>query len=255
MRQRWCMKFKPYLLHSHHDGSPWQVYSRTRHRPCWGGLSDSTADELFGVPKSTARAWLQKYLRDRQVGRRRGTGLWRVSSPTLDAVLDEAQWNPFVSARDLKLLLAFLGKKKPTLILRLKEVGLRARHAAMNEFLTDERKLYHLACAESNVDRKWDSVIFSDESTCSSANNGPVLVLSSANDGSVLVFRPWGERYNCRYMSAFKRSGRVSTVGAGTPMNGLECSIIWKVTWMAFSISTFCGMQWCPLYECSLPML
>ena len=52
-----------------------------------GGLSASTAGELHGVLKSTARAWLQKYWRDRQAGRRRGTGLWRVSSPTQDAVL------------------------------------------------------------------------------------------------------------------------------------------------------------------------
>jgi transposase len=26
-----------------------------------GGLSDSTAGELYGVPKSTARTWLLKY--------------------------------------------------------------------------------------------------------------------------------------------------------------------------------------------------
>jgi hypothetical protein len=37
--------------------------------------------------KSTARAWLQKYLRNGQVGGRSGTGLWRVSSPTQDAAL------------------------------------------------------------------------------------------------------------------------------------------------------------------------
>jgi len=103
MHQRWCMKFKPFLLHAHHDSSPCQVYLWTCHHPCWGGLSDSTAGELFGVTKSTARAWLQKYRREWQVRRRRETRLWHVSSPALDAVLvDKAQWNPFVSARDLK---------------------------------------------------------------------------------------------------------------------------------------------------------
>jgi len=107
------LKFKLFLLHSHHNGSPWQVYSRTRYRSCWGGrLSASTAGELYGVPKSTARAWLQKYRRDGQVGRHRRTGLWRVSSPAQDAALvAEAQRNPFVSARDLKAVTGFPGQK------------------------------------------------------------------------------------------------------------------------------------------------
>jgi len=69
--------------------------------------------------------------------------------------------------------------------LRLKETGLRTQYAAVSEFFTDEHELYRLAFAESNVDRKWDTVKFSDESTFSSANNGPVLVFSSANDGPV----------------------------------------------------------------------
>ena len=63
----------------------------------------------------------------------------------------------------VKLLLAFLGKKT-TLIWRVNEAGLRARHAAVKELLTDEHKLYRLAFAESNADRKWDRVIFCDES-------------------------------------------------------------------------------------------
>jgi transposase len=78
-----------------------------------GGLSASTAGELCGVPKSTARAWLQKYQRDGQVGRRRVTGIWRVSSRAQDATLViEAQKNPCVSARDLKAATGFLGQRK-----------------------------------------------------------------------------------------------------------------------------------------------
>jgi transposase len=52
-----------------------------------GGLSDSTAGELYSVPKSTTRTWLQKYQRVGQVGRHRGTGLWRLSGPAQDATL------------------------------------------------------------------------------------------------------------------------------------------------------------------------
>jgi transposase-like protein len=96
---------------AHHDRS---IRERVIALAEEGGLSASTAGELYGVPKSTARAWLQKYRRDGQVGRRRGTGLWRVSSPAQDAALvAEVRRNPYVSERDriLKLLLAFLGKK------------------------------------------------------------------------------------------------------------------------------------------------
>jgi transposase len=77
-----------------------------------GGLSASTAGELYSVPKSIARAWLQKYWREGQVGRYRGTGLWHVSSPAQDAALvAEAQRNPFVSARDIKAAIGFPGQK------------------------------------------------------------------------------------------------------------------------------------------------
>ena len=80
-----------------------------------GELSASTAGELYGVPKTTARAWLQKYQREGQVGRCRGTALWRVSSPAQDAaVVAEAQRNPFVSAGDLKAAAGFPGPKNHT---------------------------------------------------------------------------------------------------------------------------------------------
>jgi transposase-like protein len=89
-----------------------------------GGLS--AAGQLYGVPKSTARAWLQKYRRDGQVGRHGGAGFWRVSSPAQDpAFVAEAEGHPFVSARDLKAATDFPGQKR-RVILRLKEAGLRA---------------------------------------------------------------------------------------------------------------------------------
>jgi len=164
-----------------------------------GGLFASTAGELYGVPMSTAREWLRKYRRDQQVGRRKGTGLWRVSSPAQDAALvAEAERNPFFSARDLKAATGFPGQKD-TIISRLWTAGLSARHAAVKELLTDEHKLYRLAFAESNVNHKWDRVIFTDESP-----------FTTANDGLVLVYRPQRQRYNPQYMSTCKPSGRVS---------------------------------------------
>ena len=77
-----------------------------------GGLCASTVGDLCGVPMSTAREWLRKYQRDGQVGRRKGTGLWHVSSPARDAALvAEAERNPFFSARDLKVATGFPGQK------------------------------------------------------------------------------------------------------------------------------------------------
>jgi len=163
-----------------------------------GRLSASTARELYGDPMSTAREWLWKYWRDQQVGRRKGTGLWRVSSPDQDtALVAEVERNPLFSARDLKAATGFTGQKD-TIISRLRAAGLRAQHAAVKELLNDEHKLYRLAFAESNVNSKWDRFIFTDEST-----------FTSANDGLVLVYRPQRQRYNPQYMSTCKRSGRV----------------------------------------------
>jgi len=78
-----------------------------------GGFSASTAGELYGIPMFTAREWLRKYRRDQQVGRRKGTGLWHVSNPAQDAaLLAEVESNPSSVQGILKLLLAFLDKKK-----------------------------------------------------------------------------------------------------------------------------------------------
>jgi transposase len=104
------------------------------------GLSASAAGGRYGFPGSTARAWLQKYRTAGQVGRRRGTGLWSVSSPAQDAAsVAEAQRNHFANARELKTATNFPGQKS-TFISRLKEAGIRARHAAVKAVLTDEHQ-------------------------------------------------------------------------------------------------------------------
>jgi hypothetical protein len=82
--------------------------------------------------------------------------------------------------------------------------------------LTDEHHLYRLAFAERSVDHQWDRVIFSDESTFSSANDGPIT-----------VYRPRGERYNSQYVSTSTRSGRASVhCWVGSPIKGLKYSIV-----------------------------
>jgi hypothetical protein len=89
-----------------------------------GGLSASAAGESCGIPGSTARAWVHKYRTDVQVGKLRGSGLWRVWSSAEDAALvAEEIRNPFTSARELKTVTNFPGQKC-TVISRLKEAGL-----------------------------------------------------------------------------------------------------------------------------------
>jgi hypothetical protein len=82
---------------------------------------------------------------------------------------------PFTSVRELKDHTNF-PRQKRTVISRLKELVSRARHAAVKGVLTDEHQLHRLAFADSSVEHQWDGVIFSDESTFSSAIDGPVLV-------------------------------------------------------------------------------
>jgi hypothetical protein len=107
-------------------------------------FSGSTAGDLYVVPKSTAKAWIQKYRRDGPFGRRRGSGLWRVSSPVqVVALVAEAQKDPFFSVQAIKAASDFLGSKN-TVISRLKEASFNARRAAVTELLTDEHQLYRL---------------------------------------------------------------------------------------------------------------
>jgi hypothetical protein len=71
-----------------------------------------------------------------------------------------------------KLLPTFLDRN--IVILTLKEAVLRAQHATLKDVLNNEHKIYCLAFAENSINCQWDTVIFSNESTFSSANGGPV---------------------------------------------------------------------------------
>jgi len=75
------------------------------------------------------------------------------SSVCIQPKTDLAGRNPFFSARDLNAATGFPGQQD-TIISRIIAAGLRAWHAVVKELLTDEHKIYRLAFAESNVDRK-----------------------------------------------------------------------------------------------------
>jgi len=72
-----------------------------RREGCLSALPGNSTEVLM----STAREWLRKYWRDQRVGKRKGTGLCRVSSPAQDvALVAEAERNTFFSTRDLNPL-------------------------------------------------------------------------------------------------------------------------------------------------------
>jgi transposase-like protein len=105
---------------THHDRS---VRERVIALVEEGGLSASAVGGRYGVPGYAARAWLQKYRTAGQVGRRRGTGLWSVSSPAQYAALEaEAQRNPFANGRELKAATNFPGQKSMVILIHKKKL-------------------------------------------------------------------------------------------------------------------------------------
>jgi len=89
---------------------------------------------LYGDLKSTAKARVLKSQKDWQPGRRKRSGLQRVSNPSQDvALVAEAQRNPFVSKKDHETDTSFPGQKN-TLISRFKEAPLMARKFAGRSF-------------------------------------------------------------------------------------------------------------------------
>jgi hypothetical protein len=68
--------------------------------------------------------------------------------PAQDAALTaEAERNPFFSATIFKAATGFPGPKG-TIISRLQTAGLRSKHAAMKELLTDEQTIPFSICCE-----------------------------------------------------------------------------------------------------------
>jgi hypothetical protein len=85
--------------------------------------------------------------------------------------------------------------------------------AAVKVILTGEHQLYRLAFSESNVHCKWDRIIFSDDSTFSSVNDGPVL-----------VYRQRGERYNSVFVLLV--AGQFSQLVDMTSIQGLSRVVV-----------------------------
>ena len=94
----------------------------------------------------------------------------------------------------------------------LKAGDRKSYRACIKEKLTDQHKRNRLLWAQQNVDRIWDNIIFSDESC-----------VTSNEHGELRVRRPLGTRYDERYITSIRNSGRTSVcIWAYMTNNGLS---------------------------------
>lgn len=164
-----------------------------------GHLSASEAARRYGVGIRTAQYWIRRYRESGESTRRDGSGHSRVSNVTQDETLIAAALdNPFLNSRQLLRVTGFPGCDQ-TIRNRLRDSGLYSRHVALRSILTEEHKLYRYAFALDNVEKNWRNVIFTDECTFSSVNEGPLR-----------VYRPRSTRYERQYTKMVARSGRFS---------------------------------------------
>lgn len=165
-----------------------------------GARNISEAGEEYGFPACTASRWWNRYQETgyaARLPRPRGSG--RISTADEDArVVDLCEREPFWSSTQLQQESGFPGSSS-TVRRRLKEVGIQSRRAAVKDILTEANRVDRLAFAEVNANRCWDNVIFTDEKTFSSANDGPRL-----------VYRRRHERYAEDKVVHSQRSGRVT---------------------------------------------
>ena len=196
----------------HRSACRQRLLSLVRH----GGFSASEAGRRLGVPDSTARRWV-RLSREGVEHRRPGSGRRRVSTRAQDvSLIEEVERNPFQSATSIKVNAQFPGSSR-TVIRRLRDAGLFPRVAAIKDHMTDDHRLFRLAFAEENVTRDWKKVIFSDEVT-----------FSSDNDGRQIVYRSRASRYDSRHVATRFSSGRVSVMCWGW-MSSDGLGTLWRL--------------------------
>ena len=143
----------------------------------FGNWSIRQVAAQFAVSKSTVHDWVKQYRKSHNLGRRPGSGRRHISTREEDAALvAETERDPFQSSVDLIQAVNFSGCPQ-TARNRLKEVGIHCHHAAVKEILNVEHRRRCLEFAVKNIiDHDWKKIIFSDEVTFSTANDGPHLV-------------------------------------------------------------------------------
>lgn len=172
------------------------IYSRLQD----GDFIRDIADEL-GVNKNTVLLAKGKIARHGTIIRKAGSGPPKISTEDEDRrLLNYLRDHPFETAIKAKEETNFPGSAN-TARDRVRNSDIRSRCAANKIFLTERNKQGRLEFAHEylNENNFWETVIFSDEKTFQSCNNGRIR-----------VYRPSGMRYDEIYTHKTNQSGRFS---------------------------------------------
>lgn len=172
------------------------IYSRLRD----GVKIRNIADELR-ISKSTVMLAKNKIAQYGTITRKIGSGRPKVSTNAQDReLINFLRNNPFKTATVAKEETNFPGSAN-TARNRIRSSDINSRCAANKIFLTEINKQRRVEYAQEYLNRNdlWENVIFSDEKTFQSCNNGRIR-----------VYRPTGMRYDERYTHKTNQSGRFS---------------------------------------------
>lgn len=165
------------------------------------GISIRNIANEVGVSKSTVLL-AKKKIRDLgTIVRKAGSGKQKSSTADQDRELvNYLRDHPFHTATKAKEAVNFPASVN-TARRRIRASDIKNRCAANKIFLTEANKQRRLEFAQEylNEENLWDTVVFSDEKTFQSSNNG-----------SIRVYRPTGTRYDERFTHKTNQSGRFS---------------------------------------------
>lgn len=153
----------------------------------------------LGINKKTVLLAKSKIREHGSIVRNPGSGRPKVSTDDEDTTLiNYLRDNPFGTAIKAKEETHFPGSSI-TARRRIRGSELKNRCSANKIYLTELNKQRRVQFAHEYQNQLWESVVFSDEKTFQSCNNGKVR-----------VYRPINTRYDERYTHKTNQSGRFS---------------------------------------------
>lgn len=153
------------------------------------------------VSKSTVISCKQKIEEYGEIKRKPGSGRRKITTEDENTELvNFLREHPFKTAINAKEETNFPGSSR-TARRRIRESDINNRCAANKIFLTEENKQRRVEFCRQylNENNLWERVIFSDEKSFQSCNNGKIR-----------VYRPVNTRYDERYTHKTNQSGRFS---------------------------------------------
>lgn len=165
-----------------------------------GVLQIDIAHQLL-ISKSVVSHTIGNYRKRGIVVNKKRGGAHRKTSKELDKKIKTiSEKNPFLSAPQINVEIGDSGVSNRTVQRRLVEIGLLARRPARKPLLSEKNRLARLNFAYKYLNwtpKKWEKVLFSDESQ----------FMIFKNKGSTFVRRPNHERLNPKYVQPTVKHG------------------------------------------------